>query len=53
MALSEPDRRLVRRFGVLLRVAAGLDLDHFQLVDAVRVTGRGDTVTLELVVQVE
>ncbi|HSR24428.1 MAG TPA: Ppx/GppA family phosphatase, partial [Candidatus Eisenbacteria bacterium] len=48
MALTEPDRRLVRRLGALLRLADGLDLDHFQLVDAVRLTGSGDTMTLEL-----
>lgn len=48
MALSEPDRRLVRRLGALLRVADGLDLDHFQVVDAVSVAGRGATLTLEL-----
>lgn len=48
MALSEADRRLVRRLGALLRLADGLDLDHFQLVEAVRLTGSGDTLTLEL-----
>jgi exopolyphosphatase / guanosine-5'-triphosphate,3'-diphosphate pyrophosphatase len=48
MALSEEDRRLVRCLGALLRVADGLDLDHLQLVDAVRVRGRGDSLTLEL-----
>ncbi|HEY4026516.1 MAG TPA: Ppx/GppA phosphatase family protein [Candidatus Dormibacteraeota bacterium] len=49
MALSEDDRRLVRRLGALLRLADGLDLDHFQLVEGVRVLGTADdTLTLEL-----
>ena len=48
MALTDPDRRLVRRLGALLRLADGLDLDHFQLVEAVRLTGSGDPMTLEL-----
>jgi exopolyphosphatase/guanosine-5'-triphosphate,3'-diphosphate pyrophosphatase len=49
VALAEDDRRLVRRLGGLLRLADGLDLDHFQLVEAVSVVpGKGDTLILEL-----
>jgi exopolyphosphatase/guanosine-5'-triphosphate,3'-diphosphate pyrophosphatase len=48
MTLSDEDRRLVRRLGALLRLADGLDLDHFQLVDGVRVAETGDALTLEL-----
>lgn len=49
MALSTEDRRLVRRLGALLRIADGLDLDHFQVVDGVRVTESGRVTRLELV----
>jgi exopolyphosphatase/guanosine-5'-triphosphate,3'-diphosphate pyrophosphatase len=48
MALSPEDRRLVRRLGALLRIADGLDLDHFQVVEAVHVTPSGDDLVLEL-----
>lgn len=48
MALSEEDRRLVRRLGAMLRLADGLDLDHFQVVEGVRVAESNGTVTLEL-----
>lgn len=48
MALSAEERRLVRRLGALLRLADGLDLDHFQVVEAVRVVRTGDALRLEL-----
>jgi exopolyphosphatase/guanosine-5'-triphosphate,3'-diphosphate pyrophosphatase len=48
MALGDDDRLLVRRLGSLLRLADGLDLDHFQLVESVRLVGTGDVLTLEL-----
>jgi exopolyphosphatase / guanosine-5'-triphosphate,3'-diphosphate pyrophosphatase len=48
MALGDEDRRLVRRLGALLRLADGLDLDHFQLVEGVRVLETGNALTLEL-----
>jgi exopolyphosphatase/guanosine-5'-triphosphate,3'-diphosphate pyrophosphatase len=48
VALGDTDRRLVRRLGALLRIADGLDLDHFQVVEAVRVRTDGDTVRLDL-----
>jgi exopolyphosphatase / guanosine-5'-triphosphate,3'-diphosphate pyrophosphatase len=48
MRLSAGDRELVRRLGALLRLADGLDLDHAQVVEAVRVVESGSTVTLEL-----
>jgi exopolyphosphatase / guanosine-5'-triphosphate,3'-diphosphate pyrophosphatase len=48
MALGEEERRLVRRLGSLLRLADGLDLDHFQVVEAVRVAWARDELTLEL-----
>lgn len=48
VALSAEDRRLVRRLGALLRLADGLDLDHFQVVEAVRVARTGDALRLEL-----
>ena len=48
MSLSDDDRRLVRRLGALLRLADSLDLDHFQLVEGVRLVGGGGTLTLEL-----
>jgi len=47
-ALGEDDRRLVRRLGALLRLADGLDLDHFQIVESVRLVGSGEVLTLEL-----
>ena len=53
MALSSEDRRLVRRLGALLRIADGMDLDHFQVIDSVRVTVRPATVTLRLASQDE
>jgi exopolyphosphatase / guanosine-5'-triphosphate,3'-diphosphate pyrophosphatase len=48
MALDEADRTLVRRLGALLRLADGLDADHFQVVEAVTVVDHGDHVRLEL-----
>jgi exopolyphosphatase/guanosine-5'-triphosphate,3'-diphosphate pyrophosphatase len=48
VALDDDDRRVVRRLGALLRVADGLDLDHFQVVDDVRVRQSGATVELHL-----
>jgi exopolyphosphatase / guanosine-5'-triphosphate,3'-diphosphate pyrophosphatase len=48
MALSSDDRRLVRRLGALLRIADGLDLDHFQVIESVRVSDSGRVLTLEL-----
>ncbi len=47
-SLGDGDRRLVRRLGALLRLADGLDLDHFQVIEAVRLTGAGATLRLEL-----
>jgi hypothetical protein len=37
MALDEADRVVVRRLAALLRVAEGLDADHFQVVEEVEV----------------
>jgi exopolyphosphatase/guanosine-5'-triphosphate,3'-diphosphate pyrophosphatase len=48
MALGPDDRRLVRRLGALLRLADALDLDHFQIVEAVRLVPAGDALALEL-----
>ena len=48
MALSAEDRRLVRRLGALLRIADGLDLDHFQVVEAVAVTAADGELGLDL-----
>jgi len=48
MALSPDDRQLVRRLGAILRIADGLDLDHFQVIEGVRTTDSGRVVTLEL-----
>jgi exopolyphosphatase / guanosine-5'-triphosphate,3'-diphosphate pyrophosphatase len=48
MALDEADRTLVRRLGALLRLADGLDADHFQVVEDVTVVDRGDHLRLEL-----
>jgi exopolyphosphatase/guanosine-5'-triphosphate,3'-diphosphate pyrophosphatase len=47
-SLGASDQRLVRRLGALLRLADGLDLDHFQVVEGVRVTDSGGAITLEL-----
>ena len=48
MALDDADRTLVRRLGALLRLADGLDADHFQVVEDVTVVDRGDHLRLEL-----
>jgi exopolyphosphatase / guanosine-5'-triphosphate,3'-diphosphate pyrophosphatase len=48
MALAEADRALVRRLAAMLRVADGLDADHFQVVEEVRVVEEGDALRLEL-----
>lgn len=48
MALSAEDRRLMRRLGALLRLADGLDLDHFQIVRELKVSESDGTITLEL-----
>jgi len=48
MALDDDDRTLVRRLGALLRLADGLDADHFQVVEAATVIDRGDHLRLEL-----
>ena len=41
-------RTLVRRLAALLRLADGLDADHFQVVEAATVVDRGDHIRLEL-----
>jgi exopolyphosphatase / guanosine-5'-triphosphate,3'-diphosphate pyrophosphatase len=48
MALSAPDQRLVRRLGALLRLADGLDPDHLQVVESVRVSESAKAIMLEL-----
>jgi exopolyphosphatase/guanosine-5'-triphosphate,3'-diphosphate pyrophosphatase len=48
MALADADRVLVRRLAAMLRVADGLDADHFQVVEEVRVVDEGESMRLEL-----
>jgi exopolyphosphatase / guanosine-5'-triphosphate,3'-diphosphate pyrophosphatase len=48
MALEEADRTVVRRLAALLRVAEGLDADHFQVVEQVEVVDEGPRLRLEL-----
>jgi exopolyphosphatase / guanosine-5'-triphosphate,3'-diphosphate pyrophosphatase len=48
MALEEPDRVVVRRLAALLRVAEGLDADHFQVVEQVELVDHGAELRLEL-----
>ncbi|HSK36295.1 MAG TPA: Ppx/GppA phosphatase family protein [Actinomycetota bacterium] len=48
MDLEEPDRVVVRRLAALLRVAEGLDADHFQVVEQVELADDGDELRLEL-----
>jgi exopolyphosphatase / guanosine-5'-triphosphate,3'-diphosphate pyrophosphatase len=48
MALDDDDRTLVRRLAALLRLADGLDADHFQVIEAATVVDRGDHLRLEL-----
>src|SRR6266516_4423186 len=47
-ALSEGERLLVRRLAALLRIADGLDADHFQVVQQVKVTLDDGVARLEL-----
>jgi exopolyphosphatase/guanosine-5'-triphosphate,3'-diphosphate pyrophosphatase len=47
-ALSEDDRRLVRRLASLLRIADGLDADHFQVVQEVDVHLQNGVARLDL-----
>ena len=47
-ALDSGDQRLVRRLAALLRLADGLDPDHFQVVDSVTVKDLGRELRLEL-----
>ena len=42
MALDDADRAMVRRLAALLRLADGLDADHFQVVEAATVVDQGD-----------
>jgi exopolyphosphatase/guanosine-5'-triphosphate,3'-diphosphate pyrophosphatase len=48
MALDDNDRALVRCLAALLRLADGLDADHFQVVEAAAVVNGGDHLRLEL-----
>jgi exopolyphosphatase / guanosine-5'-triphosphate,3'-diphosphate pyrophosphatase len=48
MALDDADRTLVRRLAALLRLADGLDADHFQVVEEATVVDRGDHIRLGL-----
>jgi exopolyphosphatase/guanosine-5'-triphosphate,3'-diphosphate pyrophosphatase len=48
MALDDDDRTLVRRLAALLRLADGLDADHFQVVEAATVVDQDDFLRLEL-----
>ena len=48
MALDQDDRTLVRRLAALLRLADGLDADHFQVVEQATVVDQGDHLRLEL-----
>jgi exopolyphosphatase / guanosine-5'-triphosphate,3'-diphosphate pyrophosphatase len=48
MALEEPDRVVVRRLAALLRVAEGLDADHFQVIEQVEVVDQPPHLRLEL-----
>jgi exopolyphosphatase/guanosine-5'-triphosphate,3'-diphosphate pyrophosphatase len=48
MALDDADRTVVRRLAALLRLADGLDADHFQVVEAATVVDQGDHLRLEL-----
>src|SRR4029450_3766286 len=47
MALDYDDRTLVRRLAALLRLADGLDADHFQVVEAATVVDQGGHLLLE------
>jgi exopolyphosphatase / guanosine-5'-triphosphate,3'-diphosphate pyrophosphatase len=48
MALEDADRVVVRRLAALLRVAEGLDADHFQVVEEVEVVDEGSLLRLDL-----
>jgi exopolyphosphatase/guanosine-5'-triphosphate,3'-diphosphate pyrophosphatase len=48
MALEDADRVVVRRLAAVLRVAEGLDADHFQVVEGVEVIDEGPRLRLEL-----
>ncbi|HET6748671.1 MAG TPA: HD domain-containing protein, partial [Actinomycetes bacterium] len=48
LALDQLDRTVVRRLAALLRVADGLDADHFQVVEKVLVVDDGPSLRLEL-----
>jgi exopolyphosphatase / guanosine-5'-triphosphate,3'-diphosphate pyrophosphatase len=48
MALEDADRVVVRRLAALLRVAEGLDADHFQVVEEVKVVDEGALLRLDL-----
>ena len=48
MALDDADRTLVRRLAALLRLADGLDADHFQVVEEATVVDQDDFLRLEL-----
>jgi exopolyphosphatase/guanosine-5'-triphosphate,3'-diphosphate pyrophosphatase len=48
MALEDADRVVVRRLAALLRVAEGLDADHFQVVEEVAVVDEGSLLRLDL-----
>jgi exopolyphosphatase/guanosine-5'-triphosphate,3'-diphosphate pyrophosphatase len=48
MALDDADRVMVRRLAALLRVADGLDADHFQVVEELTVIEEGEALRLEL-----
>ena len=48
MALEPAERAVVRRLAALLRVAEGLDADHFQVVEEVEVVDDGAALRLEL-----
>jgi exopolyphosphatase / guanosine-5'-triphosphate,3'-diphosphate pyrophosphatase len=48
MTLEDADRVVVRRLAALLRVAEGLDADHFQVVEEVEVVDEGSVLRLDL-----
>jgi exopolyphosphatase / guanosine-5'-triphosphate,3'-diphosphate pyrophosphatase len=48
MVLEDADRVVVRRLAALLRVAEGLDADHFQVVEQVEVVDEGALLRLDL-----
>jgi exopolyphosphatase / guanosine-5'-triphosphate,3'-diphosphate pyrophosphatase len=48
MALDDADRTLVRRLAALLRLADGLDADHFQVIEAATLVDQDGDLRLEL-----